>query len=442
MNSDDRLRSLPSVDELSAAIVGVPRVVAVTAARDEIASARSEILAGREPDLDLLAESAALRARRRAAGSLKRVINATGVIIHTNLGRAPLAREAAAAAATLAAGYSNLEYDLERGQRASRQDHLSELLAELSGTQAAIAVNNNAAAVMLALAATAADREVIVSRGQLVEIGGSFRVPEILELSGARLVEVGTTNRTRIEDYEAAIRDDTAALLRVHQSNFRTVGFVEEVTLAALCRLARSHGLAVIDDLGSGAFETIADEPKVSDSVAAGADMICFSADKLLGGPQAGIVCGTGVAIRRCGAHPLARAVRLDKLQLTALEATLRLHRDRGAGSIPVLAMLDATNAELGRRAGVVADLIGPAARVATAASRPGGGSLPLLELPGPVCEVDPGPLGPDGLSKRLRLADPPIVARVARGAVVLDPRTMSDEEARIAGTATREALG
>lgn len=442
MTRNDALRALPSVDELAASIEGVPRSAAVTAARDEIGRVREQILAGGEPDLTALEEATAARARWRAAGTLKRVINATGVVIHTNLGRAPLAQEAAEAAAEVASGYCNLEYDIELGERSSRLAHVEGLLCELTGADAAVAVNNNAAAVMLALASAAAGGEVIVSRGQLVEIGGSFRIPEIMELSGARLVEVGTTNRTRIGDYETALSEATAALLRVHQSNFRTVGFVEEVRLAELCDLGRACDLAVIDDLGSGALGAVADEPRVSESVAAGADLVCFSADKLLGGPQAGIICGTRAAIDRCRAHPLARAVRLDKLQIAALEATLRLHRDRGRGAIPVWGMLDAPDGELRDRAQLLARLAGPAARVSAGASRPGGGSLPTFELPGPVCEIDPSELGADRLCERLRRGDPPVVARIASGSVILDPRTMTDGEAQIAGEAAHQALG
>jgi L-seryl-tRNA(Ser) seleniumtransferase len=363
------------------------------------------------------------------------------VILHTNLGRAPLATRAAEAADRIGTSYSNLELDLETGERGSRQAHLEGPLRTVTGAEAALAVNNNAASVLLALAAVAAGREVIIARGQLVEIGGSFRIPEILVQSGARLVEVGTTNRTRIADYEAAIGPETAAVMRVHQSNFRTVGFVEEAPLNELRELASANGLALIDDLGSGALEPIGDEPTVRASVQAGADLVCWSADKLLGGPQAGILVGSAAAVELCRNHPLARAVRLDKLQLAALEATLRLYRDEGAGAIPAMAMLRADEGELAERARRMVDAIGSAATVIRSASRAGGGSLPLMDLEGPVCAVEPGSGGAAALVGALRRGDPPVIARVEDGRVILDPRTMSDVEADAAAAAVREHL-
>src|SRR3954447_8241568 len=327
-----RLRALPSVERLASSLGEVPHAAATAAAREELDELRERIRAGEpiDPDPALLRDVVAERARMLARGSLRPVINATGVILHTNLGRAPLAPEAAEAAARIGASYSNLELDLEDGERGSRQVHVEGLLRALTGAEAALAVNNNAAAVLLALAAVAAGREVVIGRGQLVEIGGSFRIPEILEQSGARLVEVGTTNRTRAADYEAAIGPETAAIMRVHQSNFRTVGFVAEAGLEELRELADANGLALIDDLGSGALEAIEDEPTVRASLEAGADLVCWSADKLLGGPQAGVLAGRAAAVEFCRAHPLARALRLDKLQVAALEATLRLYRDAG----------------------------------------------------------------------------------------------------------------
>jgi L-seryl-tRNA(Ser) seleniumtransferase len=440
----ERLRGLPSVEELATASGIGSHQLAVAAAREEIAALRRSILGGGDPDLspERLASAVNDRAGRIAAGTLRRVINATGVVLHTNLGRAPLAAEAAASAAALATGYSNLELDLETGERGSRHSHVERLLVELSGAEAAIAVNNNAAAVLLALAATAAGREVIVSRGELIEIGGSFRIPEILGQSGARLVEVGTTNRTRLADYEQAIGPDTAAILRVHQSNFRTVGFTEAVPARELATLAHEHRLALIDDLGSGALEPIDDEPPLTEAVAAGADLVCCSADKLLGGPQAGIVVGTAQAVAACRTHPLARALRLDRLQLGALEATLRLHRDGNAEAIPTLAMLAADEDELSDRAARLAEAIGEPALVMQGASKPGGGSLPLTELTGPVCAIDPGPRGADELMTRLRGADPPVIARIAAGKVVLDVRTIADDEVDAAAAAVRWAVG
>jgi L-seryl-tRNA(Ser) seleniumtransferase len=438
-----KLRGLPSVEALAARLNGATRSVAVAAARAEIERARARILAGEELDgsLEGLEASAARRAAGLERGSLQRVINATGVVLHTNLGRAPLAPEAIDAADRIAGGYSNLELQLTDGERGSRQDHIEGLLRELTGAEAAMAVNNNAAAVLLALAAIAGGGEVVISRGQLVEIGGSFRIPEIMELSGASLVEVGTTNRTRLKDYTAAIGSRTAALMVVHQSNFRTVGFVENVPVRDLARLAADRGIPLIDDLGSGAMAGIQDEPAIGDRLRAGADLVCFSADKLLGGPQAGIVAGRADLIERCRRHPLARALRLDKLQLAALEATLRLHRDRGPESLPALAMLAADESTLRRRAESIAAQAGSAAAIERGEARAGGGTLPLSRLAGPVCAVDPEELGADALSARLRQADPPVIARIERGRVILDPRTMTDAEAGAAGEAVRDAL-
>jgi L-seryl-tRNA(Ser) seleniumtransferase len=305
-----------------------------------------------------------------------------------------------------------------------------------------MAVNNCASAVLLSAAALAAGRELVVSRGQLVEIGGSFRVPDVVAQSGARLVEVGTTNRTRLADYERALGADTGAIMRAHQSNFRTVGFVEEVAIEELCGL----GAPVIDDVGSGALAErlpeLSDEPPVRRSVAAGAAVVCFSGDKLLGGPQAGLIVGRREAVERCRRHPLARAVRIDKLSLAALEATLRLYRDpaRALREVPVLRMLAAGESELRARAeSMCAELDG--ARVIRAAAKVGGGALPLLELEGPVCAVDPGSLGADELARRLRAADPPVIGRVRDGWLVLDPRTLDDAEAAVAARAVRAAL-
>jgi L-seryl-tRNA(Ser) seleniumtransferase len=368
------------------------------------------------------------------------------VIIHTNLGRAPLAEVAVLAAARAARGYSNLEYDLATGARGSRQVHAEAALRELTGAEAAIVVNNCAAAVLLAGAALAAGRDLVVSRGQLVEIGGSFRIPEVVAQSGARLVEVGTTNRTRLADYERALGPDTGAVLRAHQSNFRTLGFVEDVEIEELCSL----GVPVIDDLGSGALAEgvpeLADEPGVRRSVAAGAAVVCFSGDKLLGGPQAGLMVGRADAIERCRTHPLARAVRIDKLSLAALTATLRLYLDPAAAAreIPVLRMLTAPESQLERRATAMRDAIAAAgieATVIRASGRAGGGALPLLELEGPVCAVDPAPLSVDELAARLRRADPPVIARAREGWLLLDPRTLDDEGAGTAAAGLINAV-
>ncbi len=424
---------------------------AVAAAREAIDARRAELLAGDAGDADLVARARAALARGERP-SLRRVLNATGVIVHTNLGRAPLAVEARAAAARAGEGYANLELDLDAGRRGSRQAHVGRLLCELTGAEAALAVNNGAAAVLLAAAALAGPRDpgaepgrdVIVSRGQLVEIGGAFRVPEVVAQSGARLVEVGTTNRTRLEDYERAIGVDTGAILRAHPSNFRTLGFTAEVEIEALCAL----GPPVIDDLGSGALAegvaALRDEPPVRRSVLAGAALTCFSGDKLLGGPQAGLLVGGADAVAATRDHPLARAMRIDKLSLAALEATLRLYRDpaRARREIPVLAMLEASEEVLDARARRLAAAIAHGGvEVTRAVAKVGGGALPLLELEGPVVAVDPGAQGADALAARLRAGDEPVVGRVQGGRLLLDPRTLTDEEAEAAGARVGAAL-
>jgi L-seryl-tRNA(Ser) seleniumtransferase len=441
-DADESLRGLPSVERLASQLTGATHPLAVAAAREAIDAAREAVLAGEPPpDHEEIAATAGARLSRLATPSLQGVINATGVVLHTNLGRAPLAPAAVAQVAAVAAGYSNLEYDLESGGRGSRGEHVEGLLRELSGAEAALAVNNNAAAVMLALAALAGDGEVLVSRGELVEIGGSFRIPEILAHSGATLVEVGTTNRTRLADYAAAIGERTTAILRVHQSNFRIVGFAERPRAEELAALARERGIALVDDLGSGALGEVHEEPTVRAAVATGADLVCCSGDKLLGGPQAGILFGRAEPVERCRRHPLARAMRLDKLQLAALEATLRAHRDEGRAALPALAMIDASEEELRRRAEAMSEAIGDTAAVGRESGAPGGGSLADVALEGPVCLVDPGERGADDLLARLREGEEPVIARIVRGRVVLDPRTMSDEEAATAAAAVREAL-
>ena len=425
---------------LAAALERGPHALAVRAAREAIVAARERIRAG-EPAGDL--ERDALRRLEAALRSGPRpVLNATGVIVHTNLGRAPLAERAAEAAARAGRHYSDLEYDLERGGRGSRQAHLERLLRELSGAEAAFVVNNGAAAVLLAAAALAAGRQIVVSRGQLIEIGGSFRLPEVVAQSGAELVEVGTTNRTRLDDYERALGPETGAILRAHPSNYRVVGFTEEVAIEELCGL----GVRVIDDVGSGALAgrlpALSDEPAVPRSVAAGCAVVCFSGDKLLGGPQAGVLVGRRDAIEACRAHALARAVRIDKLSLAALAATLCLYRDPQLArtEIPVLRMLASEGEDLQARARIMCEPIG-GARVADAVARVGGGALPLLELTGPACAVDPGAVGADELARRLRAGDPPVIARVRDGLLLLDPRTLTDDEARQAARAVAAAL-
>jgi L-seryl-tRNA(Ser) seleniumtransferase len=413
-----RLRDLPSVDELAR---GIDDPLAVDAARAVLAQAREEIRAGADPgDLGERLRSELARARRPR---LRRVLNATGVIVHTNLGRAPLPEAALDRVAETARGYSNLEYDLSAGTRGSRQDHCADVLRRLTGAESALVVNNNAGAVLLALAALAEGREVVVSRGELIEIGDGFRIPDVLARSGARLVEVGTTNRTRAEDYERAIGPETAMLLRVHQSNFRVVGFEERPALREVARVAARHGLPLVDDLGSGSLVERGDEPTARESLAGGADLVCFSGDKLLGGPQAGIVAGRADVVERLRRHPLQRALRADKLTLAALEGTLVLYLDpaRARRKVPVLRMLDEPVEDVRARAERLAGLV--RGEVEPTVARVGGGALPLSELESWACAVE------EELAARLREQDPPVVGLVRDGRCLLDCRTLRDEE-------------
>jgi L-seryl-tRNA(Ser) seleniumtransferase len=410
-----RLRDLPSVDEL-ARDAGDP--LAVEAAREVLARAREEIQAGVDPG-DLRERLADELAAARTP-SLTRVLNATGVIVHTNLGRAPLAAAALDHAREATRGYSNLEFDLTTGSRGSRQDHVARILRRLTGAESALVVNNNAAAVLLALAALAEGREVIVSRGELIEIGDGFRIPDVLARSGARLVEVGTTNRTRAADYEQAIGPETAVLLRVHQSNFRVVGFTEQPRVEELASVARRHALPLVDDLGSGMLGALTDEPSARDALAAGADLVCFSGDKLLGGPQAGIVVGRADLVERLRRHPLQRALRADKLTIAALEGTLQLHLD-APERIPVLRMLREPAAAVRERAKRLAAAVG--GTVEETVARVGGGALPLAELPSFACAVEEALVGP------LRAGSPPVVGIVRDGRLLLDCRTLDDDE-------------
>ncbi len=426
-----RLRDLPSVDEL-ARMSDDP--LAVEAARSVLARAREEIQAGADPgDLtERLADE--LGATRTAR--LRRALNATGVIVHTNLGRAPLAEAALERVHEVGRGYSNLEYDLSAGTRGSRQDHVAGILRRLTGAEAALVVNNNAAAVLLALAALGEGRDVLVSRGELIEIGDGFRIPDVLARSGARLVEVGTTNRTRAADYESAIGPETAVLLRVHQSNFRLVGFTELPSVADLAKVAQRHELPLVDDLGSGALARVEDEPAVRESLQSGADLVCFSGDKLLGGPQAGIVVGRADLVERLRRHPLQRAVRADKLTLAALEGTLALYLEpeRAFAEIPVLRMsaepVDAVKA----RAERLAELVG--GELEETVARIGGGALPLAELPSFAAAIDEELAGP------LRAGDPPVIGIVRDGRLLLDCRTLTDAEAEEVAAAVAAARG
>jgi L-seryl-tRNA(Ser) seleniumtransferase len=429
-----RLRDLPSVDELlhADAVSGLPHATAVAAAREVLARAREEITAGHDPG-DLVARTLAA-ASEQGAPKLRRVINATGIVLHTNLGRAPLAPAAAERVAEVAAGYSNLEYDLTAGGRGSRHDHLAARLRTLTGAEDALVVNNNAAAVLLALSALAEGREVVVSRGELIEIGDGFRIPDVLARSGARLVEVGTTNKTRAADYEAAIGPETAAILRVHQSNFRVVGFSERPELRQLAQIAERSGLPLVDDLGSGSLSPCGDEPLVPESLAAGAALVTFSGDKLLGGPQAGVVCGKAELVARLRRHPLQRALRPDKLMLAALEGTLLLYADpeRAAREVPALRMLREPLETVRARAARLAVLTG--GEVVETVARPGGGALPLYDLPSAGVELEPE------LAALLRSGEPPVVALVRGDRTLLDCRTLADDEVELVAAAVRAA--
>ena len=417
------LRTLPSVDRVLAdpRLADASRPLALAAARAALERARDEIRAGGDPGDLVEATLAELAAARRP--SLRRVLNATGVLIHTNLGRAPLAQSALDRVVEVGGGYSNLEYDLDAGARGSRQEHLVGLLQRITGAEASLVVNNNAAAVLLALAALAEGREVIVSRGELIEIGDGFRIPDVLTRSGARLVEVGTTNRTRVADYERAIGPQTAVILRVHQANFRVVGFTEQPELGHLAEVAKRAGLPLVDDLGSGALSAIGDESTAAASLAAGADLVCFSGDKLLGGPQAGILAGRADLIERLRRHPLQRALRADKLTLAALEGTLALALDpeRARREIPVLRMLAEPVAAVRERAERLAGLVG--GEVEETVARAGGGALPLAELPSFACAIE------EALFDSLRAGEPPVVGIVRDGRLLLDVRALADGE-------------
>ena len=412
-----QLRDLPSVDELARASEDP---LAVDAARRVIDQAREEIRSGADPgDLQARLEAELAGARQPR---LRRVLNATGVIVHTNLGRAPLPAAALERVHEVARGYSNLEFDLESGSRGSRQDHAVDILRRLTGAEAALVVNNNAGAVLLALAALAEGREVIVSRGELLEIGDGFRIPDVLARSGARLVEVGTTNRTRKDDYERAIGPDTAVLLRVHQSNFRVVGFAELPETSELAAIAARHRLPLVDDLGSGALVPLSDEPAVRGALTAGADLVCFSGDKLLGGPQAGIVVGRKELVEKLRRHPLQRALRADKLTLAALEGTLMLYLDPGAlREVPALRMVVEEAEVVRARAERLAQLTG--GTVEDTVARVGGGALPLAELPSFACALE------EELAESLRRGEPAVVGVVRDGRLLLDCRTLTDGE-------------
>lgn len=435
------------------------RAAVVEALRAEAAALRANRAGGTPADaggadtlISAMEQAVTKRLAAETAPSLRRVINATGVVLHTNLGRAPLARAAADRAAALASGYTNLEYDVERGARGRRDVHAERLLCRLTGAAAAAVVNNNAAATLVVLAALAAGREVIISRGELVEIGGGFRVPDVMAQSGALLREVGTTNRTRAADYAAAIGDRTALILRVHPSNFKIEGFTERPTLSELVALGRRFAIPVVEDLGSGHLgvagaepPALDGEPVVSRSVAEGADAVMFSGDKLLGGPQAGIIAGTLETVSRVRAHPLMRALRVDKLTYAALEATLEeFAAGRAQRTVPVAMMLAMRSEDIGRRAQVLGEALASAgiqAVVVDGESAIGGGSAPGVALPTRLVRIRHPSLTTSALEAQLRRHDPPIIARIENDHVVLDLRTVDPEDDSIVASAVEAAI-
>ena len=429
------LRDLPSVDRLLSAdqadelIAAYGRPLTVQALRTSLESARLAIQQGHDvpEEADLISGTRATL-QSWLLPSLRPVINATGVIIHTNLGRAPLSADAQRAVSEVASGYSSLEYDLERGARGSRDVHAEHLLVRLTGAESALVVNNNAAAVLLVLTVLAHEKEVLVSRTQLIEIGGGFRIPQIMEQSGAILREVGTTNRTHLKDFEGALTDNTALILRVHHSNFKIIGFATEPSLPELMDVGHKHDLPVLDDLGSGALLDTAEfglghEPMVQESVREGAPLVAFSGDKLVGGPQAGILVGEKALIDRLARHPMARAVRPDKMCLAGLAATLNHYvMDEAPDAVPVWMMIAAPEDQLERRAGEWVQQL-ETGEVVPGRSTVGGGSLPEETLPTSLLALDVP--HPNAFADRLREADPPIVARVENDHVMIDPRTV-----------------
>ena len=452
-----QLRDLPSVDSVMGtdAVVGIVeayrREWVVDLVRLELDEARERVRHGSAaPTASELADEVCRRVQSMSRVEPRRVINATGVILHTNLGRAPLSRAATEGAVQAAAGYTNLEMDLDSGKRGSRQVHLQSLLGQLTGAEASLAVNNNASALLLGLSALAAGKEVVVSRGEAVEIGGGFRIPDVLRQSGSVLVDVGTTNRTYERDYESAVTENTAALLKVHASNFRVEGFTASVEASELVALGAKYGIPVLHDVGSGCLLPtekygLTHEPMPQESIAAGVGLVFFSGDKLLGGPQAGIVIGQRELIDRLERHPLARAVRIDKLSLASLTATL-LHylAEDAEQQIPVWQMISAPLEAIKLRAQLWQGQIAGGAEVEPSKSAIGGGSLPGETLPSWVlalpCLDNPG--GPEEVMARLRQAEPPVVARIDEDRVLLDPRTVLPEEEEALLQGVHNALG
>ena len=465
-NQQNLLRMLPGVDRLlelcknDSYFAGIPKTVVINSIRLALDSQRSRMLADDQSIAEQdLTESRIMKRVKKAAAdaiafNLKPLVNATGVVVHTNLGRSLLPAEAIENLAPVAGRYSNLEYDLEAGKRGSRYSSVEDIICEISGAEAAMVVNNNAAAVLLCLETLARGRQVIVSRGELVEIGGSFRVPDVMAKSGGILKEVGTTNRTHLKDYENAIDADTALMLKVHRSNYSVIGFTAEVSLKEMVALGTKHDLPVMEDLGSGTFIDfskygLVKEPTVQESVAAGVDVVTFSGDKLLGGPQAGIIVGKKQIVDRIKRNPLARALRIDKMTLAALEATLRLYRDedRAVSLIPTLRMLTTQIEELSERAERLADELtaiggsGLEIRPIERSSKAGGGALPLLELPSKCLRIKVQGMSANKLEINMRRHTPPIIGRIEDDGFIIDPRTLLDDDLPIIRTAFENLL-
>lgn len=460
--ASDIRRLIPKMDkvldwpEVAALAASTSRTELRAAVRTVLEQVRRQIGAGKHPDLtpQHIAEQIARQLQQAHQPSLRRLINGSGIVIHTNLGRSPLPKAAEAALLETAWGYSNLEFDLQTGERGERYQHVKQLLCELTGAEAALVVNNNAAAVLLALSGLAHGREVIVSRGELVEIGGSFRIPDVMRQSGATLVEVGTTNRTHPKDYRSAITEQTALLLKVHTSNFAVVGFTAEVDTAAMVQIGQQAGLPTVVDAGSGSLIDLArfgipGEATVQEHLAAGAALVTFSGDKLLGGPQAGLLVGKREIIDALKRHQLLRALRIDKLTLASLESVLRLYRDERLAltEIPTLQMLTASLEELDNRLRRMLRRLRrmlPSAislKAASGSSSPGGGSFPLLQLPTRLIEVTLPGLSANGLELALRTTTPPVVGRIQRDHFMLDVRTLRDEELPLLAAALLQAL-
>jgi L-seryl-tRNA(Ser) seleniumtransferase len=457
------LQKIPAVDRIlnSSLLVSLmpryPRALVLKAVHQVLEDIRQEIKSPDEtrdlPDLSVESVSKTVAESLRVLDqpSLRPVINATGIVVHTNLGRSLLAERVLQRFKTIAGGYSNLEFDLDTGERGSRYTHVEDILIELTGADAALPVNNNAAAVLLCLDTLAKGREVIVSRGQLVEIGGSFRIPDVMKRSGAKMVEVGTTNKTHLRDYESAIGPETALLLKVHQSNFQIVGFSEEVDTATLVDLGRKSGLPVMEDLGSGCFVDFSKygllkEPTVQEVVSKGVDVITFSGDKMLGGPQAGIILGRKDLVETIRKNQLTRALRIDKLTLLALEETLRIYRDEQAAirEIPTLRMILQPYKEIKSKAVRLIRMIGRldeesfSVALADGDSKIGGGALPLFTLPSSIVCLSPGRLSAQTIESRLRFYETPVIARIEKERVLLDVRTIQDSEMRTVAQAIR----